>query len=253
MPNPIIRAPHRLLTLCIAALAVSAVPAGPAAAQSASIGADIVSRYVWRGQDFGESASVQPGLTIALGGFEFGAWGSYSISASGAGDNENDLWASFTHELASGASISVGITDYYFPNAVVENEEGDRRREPVVLGFRDADAHTQEVSVSVSGTESFPVSLYAGMVLDDETPVYFEVSAPFMVGDTELGVHAGAVSAASDFYGTTAFALVNLGITVSREVAVTEDFAPPVFVSYIVNPDEDVNRAYLVFGLSLSP
>ena len=256
MPHSITRTPHHLLALCIAALAVSTVPAGPAAAQSASIGADIVSRYVWRGADFGESASVQPGLTLAFGGLEFGAWGSYSISASSAGANENDLWASFTHELASGASISVGITDYYFPNAVVENEEGGERREPVVRGFRDAEAHTQEVSVSISGSESFPVSLYAGLVLDDETPLYFEVSAPFMVGDTELGFHAGAVSTASGFYDTEDFALVNVGVTVSREIAITESFAPPVFVSYIVNPSEASevgNRAYLVFGLSLAP
>jgi len=172
---------------------------------------------------------------------------------SGAAANENDLWASFTHELASGASISVGVTDYYFPNAVAESEEGEERRERVVLGFRDAEAHTQEVSVSVSGTESFPVSLYAGVLLDDETPVYFEVSAPFMVGDTELGFHAGAVSAESDFYGTEDFALVNVGVTVSQEIAITEGFAPPVFVSYIVNPSKEGNRAYLVFGLSLSP
>jgi uncharacterized protein (TIGR02001 family) len=229
--------------LWTAALISSAVLAGPVSAQSASIGADIVSRYVWRGLDFGESMSVQPGLTFSLGGgLEFGAWGSYSISASGAGANENDLWVTYSYEASSGASFAVGMTDYYFPG-------------PRALGFRDGDAHTQEVSVAVSGTEAFPVSLYAGMVLDDDKPVYFEASVPFAVGDAEVGLHAGAVSGESAFYATEGFALVNLGITASTELAITDSFAPPVSVSYIVNPsDSDSgNRAFLVFALSLSP
>ena len=241
--------PHRQ-PVWIATLIVTTGLAGPAAAQSVSVGADVVSRYVWRGLDFGESMSLQPGLTIGLGGLEVGAWGSYSISASGAGSNENDLWASFTHEFESGASVSFGVTDYYFPNAVVVDEE---KRERMVLGFRDPEAHTQEVSVSVSGTESLPVSLFAGLVLDDA--VYFEAGMPIKMGDAEVAVHAGAVSGESTFYNTKGFALVNLGVTASAELKLTDSYAPPVSVSYIVNPsdEETGNRAYLVFAVSLVP
>ena len=238
--HPVTRPTRHRHPLWAFALISSAVLAGPVSAQSASIGADIVSRYVWRGLDFGESMSVQPGLTLGLGGLEFGAWGSYSISASGAGANENDLWVTYTYEASSGASFAVGMTDYYLPS-------------PRAVGYRDAKAHTQEVSVAVSGSEVFPVSLYAGMVLDDDKPVYFEASVPFTVGDVELGIHAGAVSGESGFYGTEGFALVSLGIAASKELAITDSFAPPVSVSYIVNPSEAVNRAYLVFALSLFP
>lgn len=240
--HPVARPIHHRFALRAAVLISSVVLAGPVSAQSASIGADIVSRYVWRGLDFGESMSVQPGLTISLGGLEFGAWGSYAISASGSGANENDLWATYTYETASGASFAVGFTDYYFPS-------------PRADKFRDKDAHTQEVSVAVSGSEAFPVSLYAGMVLDDDKPIYFEASVPFTAGDVELGLHAGAVSGESEFYATEGFALVNLGLTASKELAITDSFAPPVSVSYIVNPSdsESGNRAFLVFALSLSP
>ena len=248
MTHPVNRTVRRRRALWAAALVSSAVLAGSVSAQSASIGADIVSRYVWRGLDFGESMSVQPGLTIALGGLEFGAWGSYSISASGSGANENDLWVTYTYEASSGASFALGLTDYYFPG-------------PRTLGFRDAEAHTQEVSVAVSGTEALPVSLYAGLLLDEtddgkaERPVYFEASVPFTAGDVELGLHAGAVSAKSGFYGTEGFAVVNLGITGSAELPITDSFAPPVSVSYIVNPSDSKsgNRAFLVFAISLSP
>ena len=75
-----------------------------------SIGADMVSRYVWRGTDFGNSASVQPALSFAHKGFEIGAWGSYAFTAAGAGANENDFYASY-----STGPVSFTITDYYFP------------------------------------------------------------------------------------------------------------------------------------------
>lgn len=242
MTYPVARSIRSRLALPAAVLIASAVLAGPVSAQSASIGADIVSRYVWRGLDFGESMSVQPGITLGLGGLEFGAWGSYSIAASGAGANENDLWVTYTYEASSGASFSVGMTDYYFPG-------------PRAAKFRDAEAHTQEVSVSASGTESFPVSVLAGIMLDDQNPVYFEASVPFTVGDVEVGLQAAAVSGESTFYQTEGFALVNLGITASKELVISDSFAPPVSVSYLVNPSdsESGNRAFLVFALSLSP
>ena len=39
----------------------------------ASVGADLVSGYIWRGQDLGE-VSIQPSLGIAYKGFSLGAW-----------------------------------------------------------------------------------------------------------------------------------------------------------------------------------
>lgn len=257
MLHPIAHHPRRRPAVWIATLIATTALAGPAAAQSASIGADIVNRYVWRGIDFGESMSVQPALTFGVGGFELGAWGSYSISASGSDANENDLWASFTHELPSGASISVGVTDYYFPG-------------PGATGFQDGEAHTQEFFASLSGPESLPVSLLAAMVQDTEDDediytLYVEagLSLPTIEG-VELGAHAGLVGGKSNFYGTPDASLVNLGVTASKALQVSESFALPVTVSYILNTaasysekddgtfDKDA-RAYLVFALSLAP
>ena len=256
MPHSIAHSHRRRHAVWIATLIATSSLAGPATGQSASIGADIVNRYVWRGIDFGESMSVQPALTFGVGGFEFGAWGSYSISASGSDANENDLWASFTHELASGASISVGVTDYYFPAP-----GGD--------GFLKGDAHTQEFFASLSGPESLPVSLLAAIVQDtrddeDTYTLYVEagLSLPTIEG-VELGAHAGMVGGKSNFYGTPGASLVNLGVTASKALQITDSFAPPVSVSYILNTVanytetaegiEKEARAYLVFALSLAP
>ena len=51
--------------------------APPAQAQSVDLGADIMSRYVWRGTDFGNSAAIQPGLSYSKEGFTVGAWGAW--------------------------------------------------------------------------------------------------------------------------------------------------------------------------------
>ena len=45
-----------------------------------TISGDIVSSYIWRGQDLG-SAAIQPTLGIAYKGLSLSAWGSYSTGA----------------------------------------------------------------------------------------------------------------------------------------------------------------------------
>jgi len=136
------------------------------ASQSVGIGADFVSRYVWRGLDFGESFSVQPSFSITTGRLELGAWGSYSISADGAGANENDLYLSYSIQSESGAGISFGVTDYYFPTPPVEedhdgHEHGHEEEPP---GFFHSESHYLEPFVQLSGPTSFPASLFVGVI-----------------------------------------------------------------------------------------
>ena len=47
----------------------------------ATISGDIVSQYIWRGQDLG-NAAIQPTLGIAYKGLSLSAWGSYGIANS---------------------------------------------------------------------------------------------------------------------------------------------------------------------------
>lgn len=72
-------------------------------------GADLVSRYIWRGIDFGNSVSVQPFLSFSTGGFEAGAWASYPFTNAGKGTNENDLYVTYSF-----GSVALTVTDYFF-------------------------------------------------------------------------------------------------------------------------------------------
>ena len=86
------------------------VLSGTALAQEkieATIGADFVSQYIWRGLDCG-NVSVQPTLGVAYKGFSLSAWGSVGFKSEDT--KEFDLTASYTV-----GGFSVGITDYCQP------------------------------------------------------------------------------------------------------------------------------------------
>ncbi len=211
----------------------------PSAAQSFGLGADIVSRYIWRGTDFGESASIQPYLSFSTGSVEIGSWASYSVSADGANASEHDLYVSI-----SLGSFSIGFTDYYFPA-------------PNAAGFFNFDsdgegAHWIEPNIGFEAPGSFPISLYAAMMVhnDPDNSLYLEANLPLSVEGVDAGITAGMVAGESGFYGTEGAALVNLGLSASKEIALSEDFSLPVSVAYIVNPAAE--RAFLVFGVNIS-
>ena len=244
----------KLLTILALAFALSW--SLPASAQEFSFGADIVSRYVWRGVDFGESASVQPALTFSSGGLEIGTWASYATNPGSADANEHDLWIGY-----SAGAFSVGITDYYFPNAAVAHDEHDHdhdeeEEEAEIIGFFDFSGdgeggHWIEPYVSFNGTDSFPVTLYAAYMAhnDVDNSLYLNASVPFAVGGVEMSFGIGASAGESAFYGTDGFSIIDMALGASKSIPITDKFELPVSVSYILNPTDE--KSFLVFGISL--
>ena len=187
------------------------------------IGTDVFSRYVWRGSDFGNSASVQPALSFSAGAFEVGAWASYPISSdvTSMGSNENDLYLTY-----SIGYFGVTMTDYYFP-------EGGQ-----VFNYSSDDGfHLLEGSLSYAMGS---VSVLAGCFFsgDSDNSVYVEFGYGFceaedMTASLTIGAGAGMYVIEDDFN------VVNIGLTVS---------SGPMSVGYIVNPDSETN--FLVAGYS---
>ena len=71
-----------------------------------NVGADLVSGYVWRGQNLG-GVSIQPSASISYKGFSLTGWGSVGIDKTDT--KEFDL----TLGYATGG-FSVSVTDYWF-------------------------------------------------------------------------------------------------------------------------------------------
>lgn len=220
-----------ILTACTLTLITA-----PAGAQSFDLGADVVSRYVWRGADYGESASVQPALSFSSGGFEAGTWASYAMNPDGAAANEHDIWISY-----STGPVSFGVTDYYFPNAGFDffdfDDDGDG-------------AHMVEPFVAVSGPERFPIAVYAGIFAynDPDHSIYLNATYPFAIDGIDLSFGVGASAAESAVYGTDAFGIIDMSLAASKNIPVTDGFSLPLSVAYILNPTAEMS--FLVVGLS---
>jgi hypothetical protein len=202
-----------------------------------SAGADFMSRYVWRGLDYGGAPSIQPCLEFSTGGFAIGAWGAYTTAFAAANDKgvqEMDLYATYTF-----ADIfTVGVTDYFFP------QESDYNYNYFDYGS-DSSAHVLEGMVSFNGLEGLPLSLLVGvnLVNDDDNSVYFELGYSLSVLDLFIGAGNGVYTSEGGFV------VVNVGISSSKEIPITENFSLPVSASLITNPD--AKQIHLVFGISL--
>ncbi len=183
------------------------------------VSADLVSRYVWRGTDFGNSASIQPGLSFATGNLEVGAWASYALTASDA--DENDLYISYAI-----GDLGLTLTDYYFPQSAD------------IFNYKDEDSiHFLEASASYSLGK---LGLLAGYFFsgDPDNSLYVEASYEIVSGDdlsASLTVGAGnGMYVAEDDLN-----VVNVGLTVTKG---------SMFASFILNPD--LKTDFLVFGYS---
>ena len=191
-----------------------------------NLGADFVSRYVWRGLDFGNGPAVQPTVEVAFGNFALGAWGSYTLNSSPY--LEADLYASYSFDFG----LSLILTDYYFPaaefGAVTDNS------------YFDMDAHTFEIGLS-QAISDFYISAYYFLNASDD--VYFEAGYSFKYFDVFAG--AGTQSYTSD--GN--FMFTNFGISTSKELKITDSFSLPLSGALIVNPD--LQQFNIVFGFSL--
>ena len=209
-----------------------------------TISGDIVSNYIWRGQDLG-NVSLQPTLGIGYKGFSLSAWGSVGLSDP-ADTKEFDLTLGYTV-----GGLNIGITDYWF-NAGLDPENryfkydahGTNHVFEANIGYDFGLASVQWFT-NIAGND--------GVNKDGKRAYssYVEVAVPFKVATVDWTATAGAVPYATDFYGTTGFAVTNVSLRADKEIKVTDSFSIPVFGQVTGNPCSQ--KAYLVFGITLHP
>lgn len=208
-----------------------------------SVNADFVSRYVWRGVDFGNAPAIQPSITANIKGFSIGTWGSYSLS-SNTGGLEADLFVSYDFDFG----IQLGITDYYFPGerlAIITNAT-DSISDLIAMRsgeyFNYYDNHLLELNVNYTFKR---ISLSANyMFFGNENDVYFELAYEILPNaQFLLGVGNQAYTVNGNFNVT------NIGLNISKELVVSEEFKLNVFGSAIVNPNTE--QIHLVFGIGI--
>lgn len=212
----------------------------------ASVGADLVSGYIWRGQNLG-GVSIQPSLGISYKGFSLGAWGSVGIES--ADTKELDLTLGY-----SVGGFSVSVTDYWFAyngsvnkyfhygahstNHVFEGQVGYDFGVLAVNWYTNF-AGADGVKINDKGEEKRAYSSYLAL------------SAPFKLGGLDWTVDLGMVPWETNFYNgyTSGFCVSDISLGASKDIKVTNSFSVPAFAKITVNPRTE--GAYFTFGLSL--
>ena len=203
-----------------------------------SLGADIVSSYVWRGA-YQTSAAIQPTAGLSVSGFSLSAWG--SIPFNGVA-KEVDFTAAY--EIAG---LSFAVTDYWWAGE-------DAYKYFMYKSKRTA--HLFEASLGYTlPVEKFPLSIswntmFAGgdYLADGDRAysTYITASYPFKIKDVDLGFSVGLTPWESIY--AEDFSVIHVGLKASKELKITDSFSLPVSGEIIANPRyEDI---FFVFGVS---
>tara|TARA_B110000495_G_C22971562_1_gene570248 strand:- start:564 stop:1232 length:669 start_codon:yes stop_codon:yes gene_type:complete len=192
---------------------------------SQDFGADLVSSYVWRGTQFGSGAHIQPYMDLGSGNLTGGVWGSFPTSAKGGG-NELDLWVSYDF-----GPLALTVTNYTFPSEGGVYADGE--------GLFNGDYTELAASTSIMG-----VDLSAGYFTEAEA-LYIELG--FSTGAVDIALGYGD-DQADGFYAGGGSGLVNMSFSGSKDIQISDNYALPVFGSFILNPEAET--AFLVFGIS---
>ncbi len=210
-------------------------------------GVDLYSRYIWRGLDYGNAPSFQPALSYTIGGFSIGTWAAYSVGvftvdSSGVGKifAEHDLWASYAISTDAG-TFSLFYTDYFYPSAGLKYFDFNKT----------GGAHVLEFGAGFTGNDKLPlmINAYYNFYNDPDHSVYLQFCYVYSGESYSANVFAAFTPAKSVWYGTTKADLVNVGVTVSKSIVITDKFSLPLTISYIINPH--IEQTYLIVGITL--
>jgi Bacterial protein of unknown function (Gcw_chp). len=204
-----------------------------------SLGADIVSSYVWRGA-YQTSAAIQPAMGLSVSGFTLSAWGSVPFTG---GVKEVDFTASY--EIAG---LLFAINNYWWAG------EGDYK---YFMYESKRTTHLFEGSVEYTlPVEKLPLTfswntIFAGGDYPEDGcraySTYISASYPFKIKTVDLGLSLG-LNPWKSIYAEK-FSVIHVGLKASKELKITDSYSIPISGEIIINPrNEDI---FFVFGISL--
>jgi hypothetical protein len=231
------------------------------------IGADIMSRYIWRGINLGGTGpSIQPTLKLNVGNadhlFSIGGWGAYTFGPTS--NQEVDMIVSYTFK----GMLTLLVTDYFFPG--LYNDKHDQ----YFYYRQDSTGHVFEGMVMFNGTNKIPFTLMVATnfygndarrmkEVNDSTFIedglqystYIELGFKKTIKRFDFNAFVGGTVTSPNnsrhetgYYANTKAGFTNIGIKVARAIPVTEKYSIPIQASLIANPLQ--NKFYIVFGIS---
>jgi len=195
--------------------------------------ADFVSRYVWRGTDFGNSVAIQPDVELSVKNFTIGAWGSSSIN--NLSFLETDLFTSYKIW-----KLKFSCWDYFFMNTdSVKNNyfEYSANKTKHDLSFETEFLLSEEIPLKFLAAYNF----YGA---DSLHSTYLEIS--YKSNNSPVVLFAGFTTG-NGWYGNQS-GFVNLGIVVTKECKISDNYSIPFFCKLVINPQKQ--NLHIVAGIT---
>ncbi|MDR3704783.1 MAG: hypothetical protein P4L28_02615 [Paludibacteraceae bacterium] len=236
-----------LASCAISASAQTATTASTPTKGSFTVGADLVSSYIWRGFTENKTPNIQPSATFTYGGLSIGAWGSGSFDGT---YKEVDLSASY----AFNDLFSLTVTDYNWAF-----------KKSYFKYNNDSTDHIFEGTLSYAGVKEFPLSISVNTMFygadkklnSDSTKLknafstYVELAYP-IAKNAKLTIGGLYVSSKDGLnaYAVTkkGFNITNVALKVSKDLKFSESFSLPVYGIIGFNPETE--DAFFVGGIT---
>jgi hypothetical protein len=211
---------------------------------------DVVYPYLWRGvRYYGDKVAFQATVDYAITDkLSVGVWGTTNFS--NAADAYNEFDWSITYQI--NPIISAMVSDYYWP-ATKNNPDWESSS---YFDYSEGSAQTLDFTLMFDFSEKgVPIDFQWSTIFGGNDYKYDEngnrsraYSSYAELGYTQsfekIGVavrpFAGAAVINGGYYGTDAngeagFTFTNVGLTVSKDIKISENYSLPVFVGYTNN------------------
>lgn len=201
---------------------------------------ELATRYIWRGLSFSKSPCIQPLVELSKGGFFVSTWGSYTISPEKFQEVDLNIGYSFK-------SLTLTLSDYFSPidTGSTPNKYFDYDRKTT--------CHNYDLQLTYSNIAGSELTIMlSAMIYGAERyklntiPTYIELSYNAHLAACTVRPFCGFTTHKGYYADKAAF--VNCGLSVSREIQISDRFKMPTKTSLIFNPDKQ--DVFLIFSLS---
>ncbi len=207
------------------------------------VSADFVSRYLWRGELLDDSPNVQPAVTYTSSkkNFEAQIWGSANFISnfSEVGLQLKYMYKYFGIKIYDGFVLTPASKNRNYFSYDASNTN-----------------HCVEARLLLGNFKKIPLSFSAGVYFfgndkdannDNLYSTYLEAQYKLRIGNQDFYAILGGTPAKS-YYADEA-AIINAGISVTKDIKITDNFSLPINAKISANPyKKDV---FFVFGFSI--
>lgn len=208
-------------------------------------GADLTSRFIYRGLDLGSSPQVQPRIGLIYEGFSFYLWGSHPFSTTPDGTDYKEVkfWMNYTFDFGE-FLLTPQIENHFNANADL-------------FDFDDqTTTHVFQASLRAAGKGEVAPDFLVGYAFwgpdGMEPTLYLEAGVSFMTSgiglrpflSTQYSEPGGFV----DLGYEGDFVVTQIGLQAGRVIQISETARFPVGFMIAINPKTE--RAFTTFSVS---